>query len=74
MVVGKWRELDAPGCLEIDLVSHSGEVATGEWSGNVEVGCKSVVARRIKLSGMHWWVRGATAFISLHGLDASTYW
>ena len=31
VVVGKWRELDIPGYLEIDLVSHSGEVAAGEW-------------------------------------------
>ena len=31
VVVGKWRELDVPGYLEIDLVSHSGEVAAGEW-------------------------------------------
>lgn len=32
MVVGRWRELDTPGYLEIDLVSHSGEVAAGEWT------------------------------------------
>ncbi len=31
VVVGQWRELDQPGYLEIDLVSHSGEVAAGEW-------------------------------------------
>ncbi len=31
VVVGKWRELDQPGYLEIDLVSHSGELAAGEW-------------------------------------------
>ncbi|HVB54351.1 MAG TPA: ISNCY family transposase [Candidatus Acidoferrales bacterium] len=31
VVVGQWRELDTPGYLEIDLVSHSGEVAAGEW-------------------------------------------
>ena len=31
VVVGKWRELDVPGYLEIDLVSHIGEVAAGEW-------------------------------------------
>jgi hypothetical protein len=31
VVVGKWKELDRPGYLEIDLVSHSGERATGEW-------------------------------------------
>jgi hypothetical protein len=32
VVVGRWRELDTPGYLEIDLVSHSGEVAAGEWT------------------------------------------
>ena len=31
VVVGKWKELDQPGYVEIDLVSHSGEHATGEW-------------------------------------------
>ncbi|MHB1526840.1 MAG: hypothetical protein ACYCZN_11280 [Candidatus Dormibacteria bacterium] len=31
VVVGRWRDLDTPGYLEIDLVSHSGEVAAGEW-------------------------------------------
>ncbi len=31
VVVGQWRALDRPGYLEIDLVSHSGELAAGEW-------------------------------------------
>ena len=31
VVVGRWRDLDTPGYLEVDLVSHSGEVAAGEW-------------------------------------------
>ncbi len=31
VVVGQWRELDQPGYLEVDLVSHSGEVACGDW-------------------------------------------
>ena len=43
-------------------------------SGNVEAGCKSVVAQRLKLSGMRWRVRGATAIIALRCLDASTRW
>jgi hypothetical protein len=30
-VVGKWRDLDQPGYLEVDGVSHSGEIAAGEW-------------------------------------------
>ncbi len=31
VVVGQWKALDQPGYLEIDLVSHSGEVAAGLW-------------------------------------------
>jgi transposase InsO family protein len=31
VVVGQWKELDRPGYLEVDSVSHSGESATGEW-------------------------------------------
>jgi len=31
VVVGKWRDLDQPGYLEVDGVSHSGEIAAGEW-------------------------------------------
>jgi hypothetical protein len=31
VVVGQWKALDQPGYLEIDLVSHSGEVAAGRW-------------------------------------------
>jgi hypothetical protein len=31
VVVGRWKRLDRPGYLEIDLVSHSGEIASGEW-------------------------------------------
>ncbi|MGH9206556.1 MAG: hypothetical protein ACRD1G_08365 [Acidimicrobiales bacterium] len=30
-VVGRWRDDDVPGYLEIDLVSHSGEVAAGTF-------------------------------------------
>jgi hypothetical protein len=29
VLVGHWKELDEPGFVEIDLVSHSGEVASG---------------------------------------------
>lgn len=35
VIVGRWRELDKPGYLEIDLVSHSGEVAAGEWINTI---------------------------------------
>lgn len=31
VVVGRWKALDQPGYLEIDLVSHSGESAVGRW-------------------------------------------
>lgn len=31
VVVGKWKELDEPGWVEIDLVSHSGEYAVGRF-------------------------------------------
>ena len=31
LVVGRWRDMDTPGYLEIELVSHGGEVAAGEW-------------------------------------------
>ncbi len=43
-------------------------------SGNVEAGCKSVVAQRLKLSGMRWRIGGATAIIALRCLDASNRW
>lgn len=31
VVVGQWKELDRPGYLEVDSVSHSGESVVGEW-------------------------------------------
>ena len=34
-------------------------------SGVVEAGCKSIIAQRLKQSGMRWSVRGANAIISL---------
>ena len=34
-------------------------------SGVVEAGCKSLIGQRLKLSGMHWTVRGANAIIAL---------
>jgi len=34
-------------------------------SGVVEAGCKSLIAARLKRSGMHWSVRGANAIIAL---------
>ena len=31
VIVHQWRQLERPGYLEIDLVSHSGEFAIGQW-------------------------------------------
>jgi len=43
-------------------------------SGVVEAGCKSVVHRRLKQSGMRWTVRGAASVISLRCQQASGRW
>ena len=34
-------------------------------SGVVEAGCRAVIGQRLKLSGMHWTVRGADAILAL---------
>jgi len=34
-------------------------------SGVVEAGCKTVICKRLKQSGMQWTVRGANAIISI---------
>ena len=34
-------------------------------SGVVEAGCKTVIGRRLKMSGMFWTIRGANAIIAL---------
>jgi hypothetical protein len=34
-------------------------------SGVIEAGCKTVIAHRLKRSGMFWTVRGANAIIAL---------
>ena len=43
-------------------------------SGMVEPGCKAVVAQRLKLSGMHWSVPGATGILTLRCQQASGRW
>ena len=47
-------------------------------SGVIEAGCKSVVGKRLKQSGMEWSVRGANAIISLRCMSISDrfeeYW
>lgn len=43
-------------------------------SGVVEAGCKVVFGQRLKLSGMHWTVRGANAIIALRCCQLSGRW
>jgi hypothetical protein len=43
-------------------------------SGVVEAGCKTVFGQRLKLSGMHWTVRGANAIIALRCCLLSGRW
>jgi Uncharacterised protein family (UPF0236) len=40
-------------------------------SGVVEAGCKTIIGRRLKQSGMRWTVRGANAIIALRCCDLS---
>jgi len=43
-------------------------------SGVVEAGCKMICGQRLKLSGMHWTVRGANAIIALRCCQLSARW
>jgi hypothetical protein len=43
-------------------------------SGVIEAGCKTVIGRRLKLSGMRWTVRGANAIIALRCCQLSAKW
>ena len=43
-------------------------------SGVVEAGCKIIFGQRLKLSGMHWTVRGANAIIALRCCQLSGRW
>lgn len=43
-------------------------------SGVLEAGCKSVVGKRLKQSGMHWTVRGANSIIALRCCLSSNRW
>ena len=43
-------------------------------SGVVEAGCKTIIGRRLKQSGMRWSVRGANAIIALRCCDLSGRW
>jgi hypothetical protein len=40
-------------------------------SGAVEAGCKHVIGQRLKLSGMHWTIPGATGILTLRCHHAS---
>jgi hypothetical protein len=43
-------------------------------SGVVEAGCKIIMGQRLKLSGMHWTVKGANAIIALRCCQMSNRW
>ncbi len=43
-------------------------------SGVVEAGCKSIIGQRLKLSGMHWTIHGATGIATLRCQDTSDRW
>lgn len=43
-------------------------------SGVIEAGCKTIIGRRLKQSGMRWTVRGANAIIALRCCDLSGRW
>lgn len=43
-------------------------------SGVVEAGCKTVFGQRLKLSGMHWTVKGSNAIIALRCCQLSGRW
>ncbi len=43
-------------------------------SGAVEAGCRSIVAQRLKLSGMRWSASGASAILGLRCEEASGRW
>jgi hypothetical protein len=43
-------------------------------SGVAEAGCKTIFGQRLKLSGMHWTVRGANAIIAMRCCQLSGHW
>ena len=43
-------------------------------SGAVKAGCKAVIGQRLKLSGMHWSLPGATGILTLRCQQASGRW
>jgi hypothetical protein len=43
-------------------------------SGVVEAGCKTIISKRLKQSGMQWTVRGANSIIALRSTCLSGRW
>ena len=43
-------------------------------SGVVEAGCKTIIGRRLKQSGMRWTIRGANSIIALRCCELSGQW
>jgi hypothetical protein len=43
-------------------------------SGVMEAGCRTLVAQRLKQSGMHWTVKGADSIIALRCCILSNRW
>jgi Uncharacterised protein family (UPF0236) len=54
--------------------AHFREQGLFVGSGAIEAGCRSVVAQRLKLSGMRWTTRGASAILGLRCQEASGRW
>ena len=42
-----------------------------QFDGPIEAGCKAVIGQRLKQSGMHWTVTGASAIATLRCHQAS---
>lgn len=54
--------------------AHFRELGFFVGSGAIEAGCRAVVAQRLKLSGMRWSVRGASAIVNLRCEEAGGRW
>jgi hypothetical protein len=56
------------------LYQHFRSLGMFVGSGAVEAGCRAVIGQRLKLSGMHWSVPGATGILTLRCQQASGRW
>jgi hypothetical protein len=54
--------------------AHFRELGMFIGSGTVEAGCKTIVAQRLKQSGMRWTTPGATAVLTLRTQHANGRW